>query len=125
MKHHLKGTCPLSSLVPPSRSDALAATHASEHNRVNMSSQTSVQIEVARKARETKILKRMEREEKEAKKKSKVELEDIAHGVELLDHTFSFLEAIPWQNPPDCGCVTCGSQVGAGCAVVCVIHTAG
>lgn len=103
--------------MPPSRPDALAATHASEHNAVYVGPQNDTHSSTMRKAREEKMRKRRTRDE-ELVKKGRLDKETANRGAE---HEIAFLYPLPFFAPPVLGCVTASAGVVAdslSCATV-------
>lgn len=111
-------------LIPPHRLDALSATHASEHNCVQVEQHTGF-TEAERKKRAEKVRKRRERDEKAAKE-GKLDVETFRRGDA---HAAAFLYPVPFfAYVPLAACVAvaaagagavCGGGGGtAACAVV-------
>ena len=123
LKRRLSSANPSNGLIPPHRKDALSATHASEHNCVQV--QHGGLTEAQRKKRADKVRKRRERDEKNVRD-GKLDPETLRRRDE---HEAAFLYPVPfYAYMPIGACVAVGAAgLGfaggaglAGCAVVCV-----
>ena len=108
-------------LIPPHRTDALSATHASEHNSVELTGHEATN-QAQRKKREEKIRKRRERDEKNVRD-GKMGADVLARGNA---HDAAFLYPVPFvMYAPLSACVSVGAGAIGGfgggfssCAVV-------
>lgn len=126
LKHRLSVSTPgATGLIPPRRPDALAATHASEHNSVYTGPKDPAHVDAGRKAREEKVKKRRQRDE-ELVRKGKLDEATLRRNA---DHEVAFLYPIAFYGQPVFGCVATGDWgygVGDfGCVVVSSILTMG
>ncbi|GJE98082.1 hypothetical protein PsYK624_143040 [Phanerochaete sordida] len=123
LKHRLahSGDAP-HALQPPRRTDALSATHASEHSSVVLAQHTGA-AEARRRQRAAKVQRRRARDERLVRG-GKLD-PAVAHGYD--GHQAAFLYPVPFYAPPVGGCVAAGcggfgptADGGgfSGCAVV-------
>ncbi|CAL1714287.1 unnamed protein product [Somion occarium] len=103
------------SLHPPNHTDALSATHPSEHNSVELNSPSAT---AARKARLQKLKQRRERDAKKVEQ-GKMDKEAYDRGSA---HDAAFLYPVPFYYPPVIGCAAFSPGVGnAGVGSACAV----